>query len=136
VPLRAARVVAATRAGQLDAAIAKWRRIAAAVAGQCRRTHDLVVAEPVAVIDVPSHVAVCDFEGTGSLAGVRAVAIGPEGGWAPEEWDAERTRIGLGGSVLRGDTAALAAATLLVQARVGWSRRSAPTDVGNDGADR
>jgi 16S rRNA (uracil1498-N3)-methyltransferase len=136
VPLCAARVVAATRTGQLESAVAKWRRVAAAVAGQCRRTYDIVVTNPVAVSDVPAEVAVCDFAGSGSLDGVRAIAIGPEGGWAPDEWSAERVRLGLGGTVLRGDTAAVAAATLLVQARDGWARRSAATGVGNDGTDR
>lgn len=136
VPLRAQRVVAATRPGQLEAAVAKWRRVAAAVAGQCRRTHDLVVADPVTVAAVPGDVAVCDFEGDGSLDGVRAVAIGPEGGWEPGEWGAERRRLGLGATVLRGDTAAVAAATLLISAGPGWSRRGGAPVVGKDGEDR
>ncbi len=44
--------------------------------------------------------------------GVRAIAIGPEGGWSPGELDGSRV-IGLGGSVLRAETACLAAAALL-----------------------
>ena len=44
--------------------------------------------------------------------GIEAVAIGPEGGWSPAELAGGRS-IGLGDSVLRAETACLAAAALL-----------------------
>ena len=43
----------------------------------------------------------------------RAVAIGPEGGWSPAELAAAADRVGLGETVLRVETAALAAASRL-----------------------
>jgi 16S rRNA (uracil1498-N3)-methyltransferase len=46
-----------------------------------------------------------------------AVLIGPEGGWAPEEAAAVRGRIALGHTVLRAETAALAAGVLLCAIR-------------------
>jgi 16S rRNA (uracil1498-N3)-methyltransferase len=116
----------------LDKTIAKWHRIADAAVGQSRRTYDVVVAAPLSLSDVPAHVAVADFEGTGALTGVSAIAIGPEGGWSKDEWGSGRTRLGLGTTVLRGETAAVAAATLLVHNRRGWSRHDDSPSVGND----
>jgi 16S rRNA (uracil1498-N3)-methyltransferase len=46
-----------------------------------------------------------------------AVLIGPEGGWAPEETAAVRGRVALGPTVLRAETAALAAGVLLCAVR-------------------
>ena len=132
VPLMSDHVLLKGKGPALDKTLAKWRRIADAAAGQCRRTYDLVVATPVVVARVPHDVAVADFEGDGTLDGVTAMAVGPEGGWAPNEWSSDRRRIGLGGTVLRGETAAAAAATLLVQRRDGWSRPTPPAAVRND----
>lgn len=42
------------------------------------------------------------------------VAIGPEGGWAPDEIDRVEARVGLGDRVLRVETAAVAAASLVL----------------------
>ncbi len=123
VPLLAQRVVVKWTGERRARALARWRRIAADATGQCRRSYDVLVAEPCLIQDVPADVGVAQFEGTGEIATLRALAIGPEGGWAPEEWDARRIRIGLGETVLRAETAALAAGTLLVSARAGWSRR-------------
>jgi 16S rRNA (uracil1498-N3)-methyltransferase len=119
VPLLSARVVVKTSGASFVKSLGKWRRVAAAVAGQCRRTHDLTVADPIGINGVPAGVAAADFFGASPLDGLSAIAIGPEGGWAPDEWDAGRTTVGLGETVLRGDTAALAAATLLVSQRPG-----------------
>ena len=41
------------------------------------------------------------------------VAVGPEGGWAPDEIPADATRIDLGPTILRVETAAIVAATML-----------------------
>ncbi len=47
-------------------------------------------------------------------AGV-TVAIGPEGGWSPEELPAGATTLGLGRTILRVETAAITAAVLLLR---------------------
>jgi 16S rRNA (uracil1498-N3)-methyltransferase len=124
VPLLSDRVVVKWRAGAGEKVLARWRRIAAESAGQCRRSFDLAIDDAISVEDTPTHVAVCDLDSTGSLDDVFALAIGPEGGWAPGEWTNDRCRVGLGEGVLRAETAALAAATLLVSSRPGWSRRT------------
>lgn len=49
------------------------------------------------------------------------VLVGPEGGWAPGELPDQLPRLGLGATVLRVETAAIAAAVLLL--RCGPSRR-------------
>lgn len=125
VPLVAARLAVKFKGENADKILSRWRRIALEAAGQCRRTYDILIDEPMRVADVPADVAVADFGGTASWANVHGVAIGPEGGWEPGEWDEARVRVGLGPTVLRAETAALAAATLLAAARGGWGRDGA-----------
>jgi 16S rRNA (uracil1498-N3)-methyltransferase len=120
VPLVSARLAQKFRGEVRDKVLSRWRRIADETAGQCRRTYDLVIAEPVTTRDVPADVAVCDFTGEGDWRGVRAVAVGPEGGWGPEEWDPTRRRLSLGPSVLRGETAAVVAAALVTFTNGSW----------------
>jgi 16S rRNA (uracil1498-N3)-methyltransferase len=113
VPLMCARAVIRPDAAARERVVARWRRVAAEAAGQCRRTHDLVVGEPVTPRDVPAEVAVAEIGSPADWRGVSAVAVGPEGGWGPGEWDEGRRRVGLGPAVLRTETAAVVAATLL-----------------------
>ena len=124
VPLLAQRVVVKWTAQRQARTLDRWRRIASEAAGQCRRTYDVVVTDPCTVSDVPAGVAVAEFAGQSEFATLSAIAVGPEGGWAPDEWGLERSRVGLGDTVLRAETAALAALTLLVSSRSGWSRHS------------
>jgi 16S rRNA (uracil1498-N3)-methyltransferase len=120
VPLLSERVIVKMKGDTSARVVARWRRIAAESCGQSRRTFDLVVDEPVSVGDVASDVAIADFNGSPRWRDVRAVAIGPEGGWAPGEWGADRTRVSLGPSVLRAETAGVAAATVLALANGSW----------------
>jgi 16S rRNA (uracil1498-N3)-methyltransferase len=65
-----------------------------------------------------------DAPGTGSVSsGSVAVAIGPEGGWTPEEEQAAEAAgwqpVGLGAAILRTSTAAVSAAALLAAWRRG-----------------
>ncbi len=112
--------------------LARWRRVAADAAGQCRRTHDLTVGEPVATADVPHDVCVADVAGSPEWSGVRAVAIGPEGGWDPDEWDRDRRRLSLGPTVLRAETAAVVAAALMSFGAGGWGFSLPGTAMGKD----
>ena len=79
-----------------DKILDRWQRIAREAAGQCRRTYDITITDPVKIADVPLDVAVAEPGTTGSLRGIRAIAIGPEGGWADGEWSEKQLRIGLG----------------------------------------
>jgi RsmE family RNA methyltransferase len=47
-------------------------------------------------------------------AGVATIAIGPEGGWSSAELAASATSVSLGDQILRVETAAVAAAVLMV----------------------
>lgn len=129
VPLCAHHLAVKFKGDAREKILSRWRRLAAEAVGQCRRTWDLVIDDPLEVTEVPSEVAVAEFGGTGSLDTVSAIAVGPEGGWAPGEWATDRTLIGLGEQVLRADTAAIAAATLLVATGPGWSRHTAGPEV-------
>src|ERR1700677_408341 len=113
VPLIAERMVVKFKGEAREKILARWRRIAAEASNQCRRTYDIVIADPIKVKDVHSLVAVADLGATGNWAGLRSVAIGPEGGWARDEWDVGRRRVGMGPTVLRAETAGGVAAAPL-----------------------
>lgn len=68
-----------------------------------------VAARPGAALAVPS--------GAWPDVDQPVVLVGPEGGWAPEELASARHVVGLGPNVLRVETAAIVACTLLVAAR-------------------
>lgn len=58
-----------------------------------------------------------DPAGTSSFAGVSAVVVGPEGGFSELERNRLTHRVSLGSSILRSETAAIAAGVLLVHTR-------------------
>jgi 16S rRNA (uracil1498-N3)-methyltransferase len=120
VPLVSQRVVVKFKGEPREKVLARWRRIAAESSGQCRRSYDIFIEEPVNVTEVPLDVCVCEFGGQGDWSNVAAVAIGPEGGWAPDEWPSENRRLGLGPNVLRAETASVVAASLLAFGNGDW----------------
>ena len=120
VPLLSQRLVVKFKGESRDKTLARWRRIGAETCGQCRRSHDVVVDDPLSVSDVPVDVAVAQFDGGADWSGVSAVAIGPEGGWAQEDWTTPRRRLSLGPTVLRAETATVAAATLMAFGSGDW----------------
>ena len=120
VPLLARRVAFKFKGEVRDKLLTRWRRLALEAAGQCRRTYDLVVTDPVEVRDVPVNVAVAIPGATGSLDDVDAIAIGPEGGWELDEWSSANPMIGLGETILRTETAVVAASVLLASRGSGW----------------
>jgi 16S rRNA (uracil1498-N3)-methyltransferase len=120
VPLLTTRSVVKLTGDLREKTLARWRRVAREAAGQCRRTYDLVVEDPLGVDDVPTEVAVAEIGASGDWRGVRDVAVGPEGGWAEGEWESSRRRVGLGPTVLRAETAGVVAAALLAFPVGGW----------------
>ncbi|NNN01892.1 MAG: 16S rRNA (uracil(1498)-N(3))-methyltransferase [Acidimicrobiaceae bacterium] len=120
VPLLSERIAVKFKGDARDKVLARWRRIGAEACGQSRRTYDVTVEEPVQVRDVEASVAVADFDGDARWSAVNAVAVGPEGGWAPDEWGSSRRRLSLGPSVLRAETAAVVAASLVVFGSGDW----------------
>ena len=121
IPLLSERLAVKFKGEARSKILERWRRISDETTGQCRRTYDLVIGTPVSIDQVPAHVAVADFGGKTDMAGVRAIAIGPEGGWAPGEWGSERHLISLGTTVLRGETAAIASVALMTLAAQGMT---------------
>lgn len=113
VPLLSERLAVKFKGEARDKVIERWRRISDEATGQCRRTYDMVIGEPIAPSQAPDGVAVAEFGGAKDFSGVRSLAIGPEGGWAPGEWGEQRQFVSLGSSVLRAETAAIAGATLM-----------------------
>jgi 16S rRNA (uracil1498-N3)-methyltransferase len=100
----------------------RWERIAREAAMQSHRVR-LPVIE--GLLDARSWLARPDvhaahFGGEALGPHHRSVAIGPEGGWSDAELDAAGSRtVALGDTVLRAETAALAAGTLLCAMSVG-----------------
>jgi len=120
VPLIAERMVVKFKGEAREKILSRWQRVAREAASQSRRTYDVIIGEPVKVVDVPAAVAVADFAGSGNWGDLQSVAVGPEGGWASDEWDSSRRRVELGPSVLRGETAGIIAAALLAFQAGGW----------------
>ena len=120
VPLVSERLVVKFKGEARDKIVTRWRRIAAESCGQCRRTYDVEVGDPVDVTNVPDDVCIADFDGESNWNVVSSVAIGPEGGWAPDEWSPQRRRLALGPTVLRAETAGIVAAALLAYGAGGW----------------
>lgn len=120
VPLVSEHVVVKFKGEAREKILGRWRRIAHESGAQARRTYAVTIDEPVRVTDVPEDVAVADFAGQGDWRGVRAVAIGPEGGWGPDEWGPSRRRLSLGPTVLRAETAGVVAASILAFGAGSW----------------
>ncbi len=117
LPLQSSRSVVRWAGARAEKQVAKWRVIAREASMQSRRVR-LPEIRPVAALASIDDVSVVLAEpGSPRLDGRvdRFVLIGPEGGWAPEELEGRRLR-SLPGGVLRAETAAIAAAVMLVDA--------------------
>lgn len=90
----------------------RLERVALEASLQCRRVHLPVISGPVDAVDVLGGAAMAEPGGRAMRATDRVVAIGPEGGWTPEELDAGATTVALGPQVMRVETAAIAACAL------------------------
>jgi 16S rRNA (uracil1498-N3)-methyltransferase len=132
VALRAERSVVVWDQARAQRQRRRLEAVARQAAMQSRRLRPPVLDGPL----VPA--AVADTLGLGTVMaepGVAApltlgptgtvVLVGPEGGWAPAELDACPARADLGPSILRTETAAVVAATLLVALRAGTVRPGA-----------
>ena len=97
----------------------RLRVVAREAAAQAHRPRLPVVLEVTtfaAVVTEPG-LALAEPGGAAITAATTAVAIGPEGGWSPEELAAAEATVDLGPTVLRAETAALAAGALLTALR-------------------
>lgn len=99
-------------------ALMRWERIAREASMQSHR-----VRLPVIDAVVPARewlarpeVSIAHFGGQPLTTRHTSIAIGPEGGWSDAEAEASTSHITLGSTVLRAETAAIAAGTLLTAA--------------------
>ena len=121
MPLVCDRTVVRPGAGRTG----RLRHIARESAMQARRLYLPEVREPCALQSVAEElagaggVALAEPGGDPPSLGCPAVLIGPEGGWSDAELSLPLARVGLGGTVLRVETAAVVAGALLVTMRAG-----------------
>ena len=129
LPFRAARSVVRWDEAKAAAAAERWRRVAREAAMQCRRARLPHVGE---VTDFAGAVSAVGPYGALAAPGgeapdlVRpALLVGPEGGWTLDELGCGLPAVGLGPTVLRAETAAVAAAVVLcaLRERVVWPSR-------------
>lgn len=122
----AARSVARWEPAKVERQRLRFERIAREAAMQSRRARlpDVVVlgglAEVLAAVTPGGgRVALAEPGGDRPTADLATVLVGPEGGWDPGELTVVSGRVDLGPTVLRAETAAVVAGTLLVALRTG-----------------
>lgn len=96
--------------------IERYGRITRAAASQSRRVWLPVVEGPLPLAEVlaATGTAVAEPGGTRDLTGISTLVVGPEGGFTADEVAGARASVDLGDTILRADTAAVVAATLMV----------------------
>ena len=128
VPFASARSVVRWDEARADRLLARWRRVAREAVMQCRRLW-LPTIEPwrdFGELDTAG-AALCAMTGRRLAVDERFLLVGPEGGWADAEMAAVPRHVSLGDNVLRAETAAAAAATLLTTVRSGHLPSRPPT---------
>ncbi len=104
----------------------RLRRVAREAAAQCRRVILPEVDDPVpyemVLASFPGVLAVAEPGAPPLAASTTGVLVGPEGGFTEEELGRAPTLVGLTDTVLRAETAAVAAGVLLVSIRTGRVR--------------
>jgi 16S rRNA (uracil1498-N3)-methyltransferase len=107
----------------------RLRRIVRAAGAQSRRAWLPDLHGPVPLAEAAAMAgSVFAVPGSGPVPpACRNILIGPEGGWSPAELDGAKATVGLGPQILRVETAALVASTLMVAIR---SRLVASPDFG------
>lgn len=114
VLLHAERSVVRWKPERVDHQLARLQRVADEALRQSRRVVRLAIAAPRPAVDVLGGFVVAEPGGRALAAADTAVAVGPEGGWSEAELAASLDRVGLGQTILRTETAALAISTLCV----------------------
>jgi 16S rRNA (uracil1498-N3)-methyltransferase len=97
--------------------LSKLAVVAQEAAMQSRRVTVPIVEGPIDAAVILGSTHVCEPGGRPIESGDHQLAIGPEGGWSDAEVERSLGAVDLGPHVLRVETAALAAATLLVAGR-------------------
>ena len=124
VVLSTARSVVRWDPGRARAAVERLRRVAAEAAAQARRVWLPEVAGVAGLDDLEREgMALAEPGGPPPAPVLTGIAVGPEGGWSPEELSTGWPTVGLAAHVLRAETAAVAAGVLLGAQRAGTVSR-------------
>lgn len=102
---------------RLERQLDRLRRIAVEASMQSRRVWLPQIVGPLPAVEVLPGLAVAEPGGRPLVPTDVAIAVGPEGGWSPKELEVAAATVSLGPNVLRVETAAVAAAVLMVSAR-------------------
>jgi 16S rRNA (uracil1498-N3)-methyltransferase len=121
VVLRTARSVVRLDEGK----VARLQIVAREAVMQSRQCHVPLIEGPMSVADLPE-AALAHPGGEEMTLATPSILIGPEGGWDDAELAAARSLVGLGPSILRAETAAVAASVQLCALRA----KKVPTERG------
>ena len=93
----------------------RWERVAREAAMQSHQVRLPSISGVLPALEwlARPDVAIAHFGGPAVTPAVRSIAIGPEGGWSSTEVEASASMVSLGSTVLRAETAAVAAGVLL-----------------------
>ena len=123
VPIHTGRSVVRWDGDRADRAVDRLRRVAREASAQCRRARwpEVTPVSPLSALATLTGMAPSlAHPGGGRVSLARPViAIGPEGGWDANELENGDPLVGLGPTVLRAETAAVVAGTLLCSLRAG-----------------
>lgn len=122
VPVSAARGVLRWDAERAGRQVERWRSIAHGAAMQSRRAWLAAVddvTEGAALADALPGLVFAHPGGSPPSLNHPMIAVGPEGGWSPEEIAQAVGTVDLGPTTLRAETAAVSAAALLTALRSG-----------------
>jgi len=113
VLLHAERSVVRWESDRADRHVARLRRVAIEALAQSRGLWLPDIVGPVPAADVLPGMAAAEPDGRALTRRDQALAVGPEGGWSPDELALAAERVSLGETVLRVETAAVVAGALL-----------------------
>jgi 16S rRNA (uracil1498-N3)-methyltransferase len=97
--------------------IGRLMRVAVEASMQSRRVWLPEISGPISAIEVLPGLAVAEPGGRPVTGDDVAIAVGPEGGWSAKELEVAASTVSLGSTILRVDTAAVAAAVLMASHR-------------------
>lgn len=121
VPFVAARSVARWDGDRAKGHLQRLRRVARESSMQCRRAWLPEIADLASFAEAAAlpGASIADRDGSPPTLDRPTVLVGPEGGWTDDERACGLPSVGLGSHVLRAETAAIAAATILGALRDG-----------------